>query len=813
MVSGGGREQQLISSRFSKHSNEDRDNIDRPFTLEEIKRAIDRCGNDKAPGPDGFSFKFIKRFWDLIKDDILACVKHFEGNGLFSSGCNSSFIALIPKNKDPLVLKDFRPVNLVGCLYKIVSKIISFRLKSVIGKVVSHEQSAYIEGRNITDGPLILNELITWAKKTKKKMMVFKVDFDKAFDSLNWGFLDSVMEQMNFSARWRRWIHGCLSSGKASVLLNGSPTEEFQIKRGVRQGDPMASFLFVLAMEGLSVSIKEACNQFLYNGISLPNYGPCITHLMYADDVTFIGEWSESNLLNLNRVLRCFYIASGLKVNLLKSRLFGVGVEEFDLIRFANILSCEPAVFPCYFLGLPIGVNMKLSRNWNVVIEKFKSKLSKWKSKMMSFGGRLTLVNSVLSSLPLYYFSLFKAPKKVINSLESIRRNFLWGSYGENRKIHWIAWSDIAKPRKFGGLGVNCLKEMNIALLTKWIWRLRSQPHSLWASCIRSIHCLRGIHSEKLAKKSLSGIWLSITEAIRDLKEWNIEIDKCLVLKLRKGDKFMFWKDRWLGSNTFKDLFPRLYSLEVSKNSLVSDKVESTGLEENNLSWKRAVRRGLETRELTELCDTLRDVHLSSELDVWSWIIASNGIFSVQSLRNEIAKNRWSRSDRKFHWLRMVPFNVNCFVWRFVRNRIAVMDNLASRGVRLDSSRCCCCDFVIESLQHLFFECSFAKDTWDAVASWCSVFNASPVNLDSFNDILICNGNSASLKVLKVGIAYASVWSIWKARNDAVFKKIIPCVARIIDEIKVSVFNWLKYRCSKEIDWNVWLVSPDRCML
>lgn len=138
------------------------------------------CGNDKAPGPDGFTFKFLKNYWDLIKGDVIMLVKDFESSGILAKGCNSSFISLIPNSNDPLYLKDYRPINLVGCLYKVLSKILVNHLKRVLDKIICPEQTAYVEGRNILDGPLLLNEIITWTKKCKKKTLIFKVDFDKA---------------------------------------------------------------------------------------------------------------------------------------------------------------------------------------------------------------------------------------------------------------------------------------------------------------------------------------------------------------------------------------------------------------------------------------------------------------------------------------------------------------------------------------------------------------------------------------------------------------------------------------------------------
>ena len=160
---------------------------------------------------------------------------------------------MIPKICDAKFVSDFRPISLIGCQYKIIGKILANRLSSVIGSCVSSEQSAFIKGRNILDGPLVLNECMAWYRKKNKPLMVFQVDIEKAFDSLRWEYLDEIMEKLGFGLKWRKWIFGCLMNSRASILVNGSPTPEFEIQKGLRQGDPMSPFLFILAMEGLHV--------------------------------------------------------------------------------------------------------------------------------------------------------------------------------------------------------------------------------------------------------------------------------------------------------------------------------------------------------------------------------------------------------------------------------------------------------------------------------------------------------------------------------------------------------------------------------
>ncbi|KAJ0622431.1 putative RNA-directed DNA polymerase [Helianthus annuus] len=241
------------------------------------------------------------------------------------------------------------------------------------------------------------------------------------------------MAQMNFPSQWRSWVMATLVSARASVLVNGSPTMEFVCSPGLRQGDPLSPFLFVIAMEALSGIMKTAGSIGLFNGLRCTSNGPYISHFLYADDVMFIGEWSSENALNLRRILRFFYLTFSLKVNLSKCSVYGIGVTDDQIQNMASILNCKHGSFPFKHLGLLVGANMNLARNWKPVVEVFKSRLSIWKAKQLLYGGRITLLKSVLNPLPTYYLSLFKAPAKVIEYLEKLRRFFFLGG-GDQKK-------------------------------------------------------------------------------------------------------------------------------------------------------------------------------------------------------------------------------------------------------------------------------------------------------------------------------------------------------------------------------------------
>ncbi|KAJ0623416.1 putative RNA-directed DNA polymerase [Helianthus annuus] len=264
---------ELVCPNLAMISDSEASMLEAPFLVEEIKAAIWECDGDRAPGPDGFNFKFIKKCWSGLRADFVNLFNSFYEEGSLKKCCMSSFIALIPKVKDPVSPANYRPISLIGVVNKVISKVLVNRLKGVLGKLISEQQSAFLAGRNIMDGPLVLNEVLSWAKKTKRKGLYFKVDINKAYDSVNWEFLNSIMAQMNFPSRWRTWIMATLHSARASVLVNGSPTRELECSRGLRQGDPLSPFLFIIVMEALTGIMKKATSMGLFNGIKISNEG------------------------------------------------------------------------------------------------------------------------------------------------------------------------------------------------------------------------------------------------------------------------------------------------------------------------------------------------------------------------------------------------------------------------------------------------------------------------------------------------------------------------------------------------------------
>jgi hypothetical protein len=213
----------------------------------------------------------------------------FHSNATLPKAFTASFLTLVPKKDHLQALSDYRPICLVSSLYKILSKVLAARLKQVLGKLISKVQLAFLPNRQILDGVLIVNELLDLAKRRKDKCLMFKVDFERAYDTVNWHFLEYMMTRMGFAIGWRRWIRACVFQSSMSVLVNGSPTKDFSVGKGLRQGDPLSPFLFLIVAEGLTGLMSKAVDSHRFDGYKVSNNIYFHT-LQFADDTIIVGK-------------------------------------------------------------------------------------------------------------------------------------------------------------------------------------------------------------------------------------------------------------------------------------------------------------------------------------------------------------------------------------------------------------------------------------------------------------------------------------------------------------------------------------------
>jgi len=371
------------------------------------------------------------------------------------------------------------------------------------------------------------------------------------------------------------------------VLVNGSPTEEFKPTRGLRQGDPLAPFLFLVVAEGLAGLVRQANKANLFSSIKIGREEVELCILQFANDTLFLSEESHNNLVTMKAILRGFEIALGLKINFHKSRIVGVNVNRNAMVCYAKTLNCDQMGVPFKYLGLKVKGNPRKTKFWESVLSKLKARLNAWKGRFLSMAGRICLIKSVITTRPLFYLSLFKAPDRVCKSIISLQRRFLWGWGKEKKSISWVSWEVLCKPKEEGGLGFRDIRKFNFALLAKWRWRLISEEKGRWKELLVSKYGM-DLDDPQAQINAQSWWWRDLHKVCTE-GEGAGWFHQYVVWKVGREDKVRFWEDAWVSNSSLKTLFPRLFSLSLNQGQ----KVEEVGTWVDSvwdwkLSWRRA---------------------------------------------------------------------------------------------------------------------------------------------------------------------------------------------------------------------------------
>jgi hypothetical protein len=280
-------------------------------TLEELSEVLKGFSKDKSPGPDGWTVEFFLHFFDMVGPDLLAMVEDTRIRGEVFRPINSTFIALIPKTNHPTSFSDFRPIALCNLCYKIITKIIARRIRPILSRTLSDEQLGFLKGRQILDAIGTTHECLHNIKAKKLQAVILKLDLKKAYDCTNWDYLRLMLLHCGFGHLMTKWIMGCVASTTYAILINGEATKFFNSGRGLRQGCPLSPLLFILVMEGLSLSLKKSHTEGKLTGIKVSRMVR-ILHLLFVDDVLIMSkasftEWKEIHTL-LNAFMWCIWI-------------------------------------------------------------------------------------------------------------------------------------------------------------------------------------------------------------------------------------------------------------------------------------------------------------------------------------------------------------------------------------------------------------------------------------------------------------------------------------------------------------------------
>ncbi|XP_031101801.1 uncharacterized protein LOC116005700 [Ipomoea triloba] len=455
----------------------------RQVSLEEVRKAVFGMKKYGSPGPDGIPAIFYQHFWSEVGPSLTRMVNQALVSGTIETSLLKAFMTLIPKKEVPETAADFRPITLLNVAFKAISKVLVNRLRPIMCKLIGPHQNSCLPGRSTMDNVILTQEVIHTmsSKKGKKGFMIVKVDLHKAYDSVSWSFLEDTLVRFGFPRSIIDLLLFSLRESDISILWNGGRLPAFNPGRGLRQGDPLAPYLFNLVMERLAYDIHNKVSTGTWKPIRICRGGIGISHLFFADDLMLFGEASEIQATTMVECLNNFSAASGLIVNLAKSTTFcspnlNAGLRS----RIKDILNIPIAANMGHYLGMPI-LQRRVSRHtFSYVVDKMRKKLATWKASALSMAGRRILVQSSLATVPTYSMQSLAFPVSTCSDIDRLCRNFLWGHDDNTRKIHTVNWSDICRPREVGGLGLRKARDFNMAFLTKMAWQLWSNQDKLW---------------------------------------------------------------------------------------------------------------------------------------------------------------------------------------------------------------------------------------------------------------------------------------------------------------------------------------------
>jgi hypothetical protein len=261
-----------------------------PFTTEEIDGIIKELKSDKSPDPDGFNTDFMKRCWEVIKSDFYELCTGFFSDDICLQSINGSYVTLIAKVDNPSKVGDFRPISFINNSIKLLFELLANRLQTVILKSIHQNQYGFLKGRSIQDCLSWVFEYLHLCHKSKKELLILKLDFENAFDKLEHEVIFEVLRHKGFLERWNKWSKDILSSGTSPILLNGVPGIVFHCGHGVRQGDPLSPLLFILAADLLQSTVNKAKYMGLLRFPLNVGYTSIFPIIQYADDTLLIME-------------------------------------------------------------------------------------------------------------------------------------------------------------------------------------------------------------------------------------------------------------------------------------------------------------------------------------------------------------------------------------------------------------------------------------------------------------------------------------------------------------------------------------------
>ena len=729
-----------------KLSNEEQNLLEHDVSAEEIKNALKRFQKNKTPGDDGFSVEFYETFIDLIGGNLLDSYNEAYQNNKLSISQRRGIISLIPKSDENLNdITNWRPITLLNVDYKVLARIIAMRVEPFLPNLIHPDQTGFIKGRYIGQNVRLLNDLMTYTESNKIAGTLLFIDFEKAYDTLEWRFIHRTLKTFNFGPKIRNWISVLYNDIESGVMNAGFMTNYFKISRGVRQGCPLSPFLFILAVEILAIKLRQdpKCK-----GITLPNFQE-VKLSQFADDTTIISDSVDSLKTSL-QLISMFGEISGLKLNKKKTKAMWIGSSKDNK---GKILNFQCVKEPTKILGTYISHNESKNNEQNFFrkIEKMKTNLNIWQGRDLSLYGRTLLAKTLGVSQLIYVASMLNVPECVIQKTQSELFSFLWRN--KNDKIKRDV---IYQPLSAGGLNFVNFRTMVKSLRLSWIGRIIGD-----ADCNANWKAIPNYYFDKYGGLALllqcnynvKSLDLNLPTFYRELLQYFNEL-----VNMHGGNqerKFILWNNKEItieGKTLFwKTWFEKgIYLVQDlldqdGKFLSLQDFQSKFGLRVNYLHYFQIIAaisselrgKAFQTQTQTaseDLLKNLNNFQLSQELNIMLSKMRCKDYYKlfndfnvteptgVKNWRQQFPNSfaHWKNNFAKIY--RITKENkLRQFLFKLLHKVIVTKKELKKFKITSDD-RCSLCSNQ-DSITHTFAECPETKSIYTTILSWFNNIN------------------------------------------------------------------------------------------
>lgn len=723
------------------------DFLDRDISEREILNVLKGMKNNKSPGSDGFSAEFYKFFWNDLKIYITSAINHIFVHGQLPVSQRLGIISCLPKGDKPRqFLKNWRPITLLNVLYKLISGCISYRIKSTLDLLISNTQTGFIQGRYIGENTRFIYDLMSYTEINNLPGLLMLIDFEKAFDSVSWSFLYKVLHFFGFGNNIIKWVKILNTNFKASILQSGFLSQQFEIQRGCRQGDPVAPYLFILCAEILAILIKQ--NKDI-RGIFVYDREHKISQ--YADDTSLILDGSASSLFNALETLELFSKISGLQVNSSKTKIVWFGSKKFSSEVFHHSRwKLDWGATEFVLLGIHFSVDLEKipDLNYDIQIPKIIALIQQWERRILTPIGRITVLKSlIVPKLNHLLISLPNPKKDTITFLNNEFFRFVWKS-----KCDKVKRSIVTQNFCTGGLKMLNFKNFIISLKCSWIKRVVQGGQS-WMSIFKAIFGDIGVgflefgdnFIKKLIEQCNNIFWRDVFDAwlnVMNVHSNQISDSNNNIIfspiwhnsNIKVEKKSMFYKEWYKkGVKTVKDFlhddgsflskseFEKRFHLNkvcfMQYNSIISAVrkfVKDSNFSKENyvnfvgpflpfycvelLLYKKC------TKPIYNLINTNVQCIIPNSIIRWNSKIVMRG--HSELILQDIFKVCFKvTTDTTVQWLQ----------YRTLHRILPVKSYLKKIKI-VDNDICSFCNNEVETIEHVFTSCSFALDLWSSLS-------------------------------------------------------------------------------------------------